>query len=131
MNLLRTLAAISSMTMVSRVTGLLRDSLFAATFGVMSLFLFVARSHDFFQLYGLFGGFAAGCAFEERYVRFGMRDHTGRKAARFVLGLAVIGVIYALGKLLPDLLWLVPVRYFLVAFAGYGLVPMLFKKLGI
>jgi putative peptidoglycan lipid II flippase len=33
MNLLRTLAAISSMTMVSRVTGLLRDSLFAAAFG--------------------------------------------------------------------------------------------------
>ncbi|CAN7500323.1 murein biosynthesis integral membrane protein MurJ [Massilia sp. LjRoot122] len=33
MNLLRTLAAISSMTMVSRVTGLLRESLFAAAFG--------------------------------------------------------------------------------------------------
>jgi putative peptidoglycan lipid II flippase len=33
MNLLRTLAAISSMTMVSRVTGLLRDSLFARAFG--------------------------------------------------------------------------------------------------
>lgn len=33
MNLLRTLAAISSMTMISRVTGLLRESLFAAAFG--------------------------------------------------------------------------------------------------
>jgi putative peptidoglycan lipid II flippase len=33
MNLLRTLAAISSMTMVSRVTGLLRESLFATAFG--------------------------------------------------------------------------------------------------
>ena len=33
MNLLRTLAAISSMTMVSRITGLLRESLFAAAFG--------------------------------------------------------------------------------------------------
>src|SRR5512141_3101091 len=33
MNLLRTLAAISSMTMLSRVTGLLRDSLFARAFG--------------------------------------------------------------------------------------------------
>jgi len=33
MNLLRTLAAISSMTMVSRITGLLRDSLFARAFG--------------------------------------------------------------------------------------------------
>ena len=75
--------------------------------------------------------FAAGCAYEERYVRFGMRDRACRKAARFVLGLCVIGMVYGLGKLLPDLLWLIPIRYFFVAFAGYGLVPMLFKKLGI
>ncbi len=34
MNLLKTLAAISSMTMLSRVTGLLRESLFARAFGV-------------------------------------------------------------------------------------------------
>ena len=107
------------------------SGLFAATFGLMSIFLFVARSHDFLQLYGLFGGFAAGCAYEERYVRFGMRDRASRKAARFVLGLCVIGMVYGLGKLLPDLLWLIPIRYFFVAFAGYGLVPMLFKKLGI
>jgi len=33
MNLLRTLAAISSMTMLSRITGLLRDTLFARAFG--------------------------------------------------------------------------------------------------
>ncbi|HEX8882930.1 MAG TPA: murein biosynthesis integral membrane protein MurJ, partial [Noviherbaspirillum sp.] len=33
MNLLRTLAAISSMTMVSRITGLLRESLYARAFG--------------------------------------------------------------------------------------------------
>jgi putative peptidoglycan lipid II flippase len=33
MNLLRTLAAISSMTMLSRLTGLLRDTLFARAFG--------------------------------------------------------------------------------------------------
>ena len=107
------------------------SGLFAATFGLMSIFLFVARSHDFLQLYGLFGGFAAGCAYDERYVRFGMRDRASRKAARFVLGLCVIGMVYGLGKLLPDLLWLIPIRYFFVAFAGYGLVPMLFKKLGI
>src|SRR5215217_5615601 len=33
MNLLRTLAAVSSMTMLSRITGLLRESLFARAFG--------------------------------------------------------------------------------------------------
>jgi putative peptidoglycan lipid II flippase len=33
MNLLKTLAAISSMTMLSRITGLVRDMLFARLFG--------------------------------------------------------------------------------------------------
>src|SRR6478672_3593657 len=33
MNLLRTLAAISSMTLLSRITGLLRESLYARAFG--------------------------------------------------------------------------------------------------
>ena len=33
MNLLKTLAAISSMTMLSRITGLIRDALFSAYFG--------------------------------------------------------------------------------------------------
>src|SRR3954470_2465648 len=33
MNLLKTVAAISSMTMLSRITGLLRESLFARAFG--------------------------------------------------------------------------------------------------
>jgi putative peptidoglycan lipid II flippase len=37
MNLLRTLSAITGMTMVSRVTGLLRDSIFASTFGADAL----------------------------------------------------------------------------------------------
>ena len=37
MNLLRTLAAISSMTMLSRITGLLRDILFARAFGAGGL----------------------------------------------------------------------------------------------
>ena len=105
--------------------------LFAATFGVMTVFLLVARSEDFFQLYGLFGGFAAGCAFEERYVRFPIRDGLSRKWIRFAVGLLVIGVVYGLGKLLPDLLVLTAVRYFFVAFAGYGLAPMLFKRLRI
>ena len=90
-----------------------------------------ARFEDFFQLYGLFGGFAAGCAFEERYVRFPIRDGLSRKWIRFAVGLLVIGVVYGLGKLLPDLLVLTAVRYFFVAFAGYGLAPMLFKRLRI
>lgn len=37
MNLLKTLSAITSMTMLSRITGLLRDSLFAAAFGATAL----------------------------------------------------------------------------------------------
>ena len=37
MNLLKTLAAISSMTMLSRITGLIRDVLFGAYFGATAM----------------------------------------------------------------------------------------------
>src|SRR5688572_19912128 len=37
MNLLKTLSAITSMTMLSRITGLLRDSLFASVYGATAL----------------------------------------------------------------------------------------------
>lgn len=108
-----------------------RPALYTVTFGAMALFLPVARSHDFFMAFGLFGGFAAGCAFEERYVRFSIRDGLLHKLLRFAVGLALLGAVYAAGKLLPDILPFVAVRYFLVGFGGYGLCPLAFRRLGI
>lgn len=65
MNLLRTLAAISSMTMVSRVTGLLRDSLFAATFGASN---FTDAFNIAFRLPNLLRRLFAEGAFSQAFV---------------------------------------------------------------
>lgn len=108
-----------------------RPALYAVTFGLTALFLPFAASHDLFMAVGLYGGFVAGCGFEQRYVRFAQRDGLPRKLLRFAVGLAVLGVIYALGKLLPDSLGFVGVRYFLVGFGGYGLCPLVFRRLGV
>ncbi|NNG23774.1 murein biosynthesis integral membrane protein MurJ [Telluria aromaticivorans] len=65
MNLLRTLAAISSMTMVSRVTGLLRDSLFAAAFGASN---FTDAFNIAFRLPNLLRRLFAEGAFSQAFV---------------------------------------------------------------
>ncbi|KQQ88889.1 murein biosynthesis integral membrane protein MurJ [Massilia sp. Leaf139] len=65
MNLLKTLAAISSMTMVSRVTGLLRESLFAATFGASN---FTDAFNIAFRLPNLLRRLFAEGAFSQAFV---------------------------------------------------------------
>ena len=113
-------------------TGLLSHlALYLVTFLGMGVFLLVSRSHDFAMAFGLYGGFVAGCAWEEQKVRFAIREGTLYKLARFAVGLAALGAVYLAGKLLPQGLIFVAARYFLVALCGYGFCPMLFKKLGI
>ncbi|MGJ9420314.1 murein biosynthesis integral membrane protein MurJ [Massilia sp. CMS3.1] len=65
MNLLKTLAAISSMTMVSRVTGLLRESLFAAAFGTSN---FTDAFNIAFRLPNLLRRLFAEGAFSQAFV---------------------------------------------------------------
>lgn len=65
MNLLKTLAAISSMTMVSRVTGLLRESLFAAAFGASN---FTDAFNIAFRLPNLLRRLFAEGAFSQAFV---------------------------------------------------------------
>jgi len=65
MNLLKTLAAISSMTMVSRITGLLRESLFAATFGASN---FTDAFNIAFRLPNLLRRLFAEGAFSQAFV---------------------------------------------------------------
>ena len=48
---------------------------------------------------------------------------------RLVTGTALTGGICALGGLLPESAPFAAVRLFATGFAGYGLCPMLFKKL--
>ncbi|MGZ5183120.1 MAG: murein biosynthesis integral membrane protein MurJ [Ramlibacter sp.] len=113
MNLLRTLAAISSMTMLSRVTGLLRDSLFATYFGQSN---FTDAFNVAFRLPNLLRRLFAEGAFSQAFVpilaeyknKHGesstktLVDHVGNSLIWATLATSVIGIIGS-----PVIMWLI------------------------
>lgn len=94
MNLLRTLAAISSMTMVSRVTGLLRDSLFAATFGASN---FTDAFNIAFRLPNLLRRLFAEGAFAQAFVPIltEYKDKQGMEATKTLVDRVATVLIWA------------------------------------
>lgn len=103
--------------------------LYAASWAVLTVLLPFGWSEELLAAWGLLGGFAAGCAFEENFVRVGRQSEMAGVLFRLVTGTALTGGIYALGGLLPESAPFAAVRLFATGFAGYGLCPMLFKKL--
>jgi putative peptidoglycan lipid II flippase len=111
MNLLRTLAAISSMTMLSRVTGLLRDILFARAFGAGGL---TDAYNIAFRLPNLLRRLFAEGAFSQAFVPIlseyknhkphedtrNLADHVGTTLVWATLVVTVIGIIAAPALLL-------------------------------
>jgi len=75
MNLLKTLAAISSMTMLSRITGLLRESLFARAFGASE---FTDAFNIAFRLPNLLRRLFAEGAFAQAFVPI-LSDYKGKQ----------------------------------------------------
>ena len=111
MNLLRTLAAISSMTMLSRITGLLRDILFARAFGAGGL---TDAYNIAFRLPNLLRRLFAEGAFSQAFVPIlseyknkktleetrSLADHVGTTLVWATLVVTVIGIIAAPALLL-------------------------------
>src|SRR3954454_2071202 len=104
MNLLKTLAAISSMTMLSRVTGLLRESLFARAFGLTAYTdAFIVA----FRIPNLLRRLFAEGAFSQAFVPIlseyktqhgdqatrGLVDHVATTLVWATLAVSVIGII--------------------------------------
>ncbi len=96
--------------------------------------------NDFYKGYGILTGIVAALLFEKRFVGFDMDIRGWKKILRLVLGLglmvavligvkAFFGVFGAEeGTFGFDVLDYI--RYFLVAFVGFGVYPWMFKKLG-
>jgi putative peptidoglycan lipid II flippase len=113
MNLLRTLAAISSMTMLSRITGLLRDSLFASAFGQSN---FTDAFNVAFRLPNLLRRLFAEGAFSQAFVpilseyknKHGdastktLVDHVGNSLIWATLATSAIGIIGS-----PVIMWII------------------------
>lgn len=113
MNLLKTLAAISSMTMLSRVTGLLRESLFARAFGADA---FTDAFIVAFRIPNLLRRLFAEGAFSQAFVPIlseyknnngetetrALVDHVATVLVWSTVLVSVVGIIAA-----PPLIWLI------------------------
>ena len=104
---------------------------------VFTVVLFFMKSEDFYKGYGILSGFILAIIVEKKYVNFGFEVSKLKKFYRLSLGL-VIMISIQLG--LKEVFILIfggeeevfmlmhLIRYFLIAFVGFGLYPMLFKK---
>lgn len=98
--------------------------------------LFIISSNDFFKGYGILAGVVCAIIYEKRYVQFTYDISLGRKIIRYGVGLILMGSILvsvkALFGLIPSNVFFANIldfiRYFLVAFIGFGAYPYLFKR---
>jgi len=91
---------------------------------------------NFGALGGLTMGLALGFILEARYVNFTVDAPNGQKwrlVLRVVIGLVfVLGIMLGLAGLLPtEDIFLRTIRYFLVAFTGIFVWPLIFKKINL
>lgn len=98
--------------------------------------LFIVSSNDFFKGYGILAGVVCAIIYEKRYVKFTYDISLAKKMIRYSVGLVLLGTILisvkALFSLIPTNLFVSNildfVRYFLVAFIGFGIYPYLFTR---
>lgn len=101
--------------------------------------LLLIEGNDYFIGYGILVGLLVSIIFERKYVNFTYDILLWKKGVRYALGLALMGVaLIGFGTLIrafnvtSDLAWnlLSMVRYFMVAFVGFGLYPLFYKRFG-
>jgi membrane-associated phospholipid phosphatase len=91
--------------------------------------ILTGKSEDTMKSVGLTVGAAGGLLFERRYVKFTIPKAAKTLLLRLAVGLAIIGILYALPKLLlPDTAIIGAIRYGVVAFVAVGLYPLLFTN---
>jgi len=100
-------------------------------------FVFLLNGEDFFKSYGLLIGFVLGIIIEKKYINFSVNVKLTHKVIRVFLGMVIMvgiqqgfkilfGIIAEDGSNLMNVLDMI--RYFLIAFTGFGVYPFLFKK---
>ena len=111
--------------------------LYGALLIVVLPFACMINAEDFSKSYGLLIGFVVGIIIEKKYINFTMDVKLIQKVLRVFFGLIIMigvqqgakilfGLIADEGTTLLNVLHLI--RYFLIAFSGFGLYPFLFKK---
>lgn len=108
-----------------------REKMYWVGAGISVAALVIATSKDYIMACGLFCGFAAAYSVEQRWICFSTAKGWKSKLLRWLLGMALIGVVYAAGSLLPDQPLFYWLTGFLTTFAGVAVYPWIFTKLGL
>lgn len=100
-------------------------------------FLFINKFNTttYFMIFGLYFGFILGIWFENKFVNFTCDVPIKNKILRYLAGVLILLVIYLFFALIDKFIvieiiskiW-TAITYFVLAFASFGLVPLIFKK---
>jgi len=99
--------------------------------------VFALGSSDLFKGYGLLVGFSLAVMFEKKYVNFDTDVILSKKIIRLLIGLIIvltmqIGLKYLYSPFVDEGTYIYDVlsslRYFIIAFIGFGIYPYIFKK---
>ena len=107
-----------------------RERLYWAGAAFSLVILLVAGSKDYITASGLFCGFAAAYSMEQRWAGFQPVKEWRKRLLRWVLGMALVGLVYVAGSFLPQQPLFYWLTGFLTTFAGVAVYPWVFTKLG-
>ncbi len=109
-----------------------RIKLYGTSFLIACVFLFFETSPEYIMMLFGFLSFCLGILFERRFVCFEVGGSPLKKVCRFILGIAILLVLYIGMKQLPlPEIVCNTLRYFVVVFTAIGLCPWLFKKINL
>ena len=109
-----------------------KSLLFLVTFLLFLPTVWVGDSEDYLKGMAIFAGFVAGSFLEQKVVNFSPEGKLEQKWIRYLLGLAVLGTIeFGMKAVFPEQAVWIAVRYFLLGFAGMGVLPWIFQSFGL
>ena len=107
-----------------------RRALLLAMFIPMVLAMIFIHDNDYYKITGTFTSFIIGYLLDSRYIRYEAESPAWQQVIKFVLGMAVLIAIKAVGKeLLGGSLVSDYIRYVLIGFWITVIAPLLFNKM--
>ena len=95
--------------------------------------VFLGLEKDGLKSVSIFFGAGLGNFLENRYVKFSDTKCIKEKLTRLTTGLLVVGGIYLIYSVVPNLIhnnmWFIMVCHFMISFSGFYLVPLIFTKI--
>lgn len=132
--LLGLLTAVGGYFLFIKLNDKQRLYLYCIVTAISLISLFFAKKSDTFKIVGAGVGFTAGALFEYKFVKFDPKEGTlVRKIFRCIIGLIFLGGLKfglkPLFALIGNYYFLDMLRYFIIAFCGIAIYPLIFKKL--